>query len=82
MNYCSFDENSDLYIFEYISGGYVCCGCAFHKDHFFTCKNVFRLLIHVYKHVLYGNKVPNEVFQKIYRNILTFKWINKGRIND
>lgn len=72
MSYARFGwDNSDVYVFEHVSGFIQCCGCHLTKDNpdelfgFADLKTARLALEHLDEHVKAGDTVPASTFERI-----------------
>lgn len=70
MSYCRFGE-ADAYIFASTEGGFECCACIIsHPLPFsFTCETEEELLLHITKHRIVGDYIPESVDAELLREI-------------
>lgn len=62
------DYDSDLYIYNDVSGGITCCGCDLEEPNHSTGYNVAtheEMIAHVEKHIKEGDSVPDFVIPRL-----------------
>jgi len=64
MSYCRFGEDSDVYVFEHVDGGWMCCGCWL-DGRSTTTKTRGGMLAHLRKHRLAGHQVPKDAVSRL-----------------
>ena len=69
MSYCRRNEKSDVYMYLNMAGMIECSCCSLAQDGWNSeLSSAREALLHVRKHVLAGDLVPNEVVDKLMRD--------------
>lgn len=63
MAYVRWGEDSNLYIYDHVDGGYECCGCLLEDN--FRAKTLVGILNHVGRHLTHEHKVPSYVIPRL-----------------
>lgn len=66
LNYCRWSDDSDVYVYADVSGGFTCCGCTS------NIPTRSGLIAHLHQHRDRGNRVPDKVFRRLHRELKTF----------
>jgi hypothetical protein len=69
MSYVRFGQDSDVYVFHSVYGGYECCGCHLNPDRGFNSKTISGAIAHLQVHIAAGHKVPQRALIRLrYEN--------------
>ncbi|HEY1707631.1 MAG TPA: hypothetical protein VGG10_05160 [Rhizomicrobium sp.] len=64
MAVCRLGENSDVYVYQSVEGGFDCGGCILGRNNF-NAADENAILEHLKEHRAAGHKVPNEAFREL-----------------
>ena len=66
MSYCRMSEGSDLYIYEDVTDGLMCCGCPLIQPWgSFRCGTPAEMLEHIKEHQAKGDSVPQHAIDRL-----------------
>ncbi len=70
MAYCRFDEDSDVYLYEDVNGGWSCVSCAIEgslTSHgpLVRLDTIDDTISHLKEHIKHGHKVPDKVIAEL-----------------
>ena len=70
MSYCRFSDNSDIYLFDNISGGWECCNCYLGEGGKATnLETRTETIKHLLKHKDAGHKVPTYSIERLVEEL-------------
>jgi hypothetical protein len=67
LSYCRFSDESDVYLYESVSGGFRCCGCCLYEEPGITTP--IEAFGHLWEHRKAGEQVPERAFQLLAKKI-------------
>ncbi len=65
MAICRFGDESDVYVYEDIGGGFTCCGCPIANRADVNVPTASEMIVHLQEHQGLGHKVPAAAFDKL-----------------
>lgn len=68
MSYCRFSNDSDVYVYHTVFGGWDCCGCRINSK-ITIFKSRRDILRHLIKHLKLGHRVPSDAILRLIREI-------------
>ena len=67
MSWVRWGNDSELYIFETVSGKIQCCGCPFDWPRSFEASSLEEIVSHILEHTAAGHRVPKDLINSITR---------------
>lgn len=64
MSYARYGRDSDVYVFQTMSG-FECCGCSLFPDGNFDCLGRAEMIGHLISHRNSGDQVPEEALERL-----------------
>lgn len=68
MSWCRWDAGSDVYVYESVKGGFICCACRLYllleePERDYTCDTAEGMVEHLRAHQKAGDQVPENVWE-------------------
>jgi hypothetical protein len=64
MSYCRWSERSNVYVYDDVSGGTTCCGCALNRGSLNVATHA-EMVAHLREHIAAGHLVPDDVIPEL-----------------
>ena len=64
MAFARFGRDSDVYVYEDISGGFACERCPAVGQQF-RCETAAEMVAHLFQHRVRGQKVPDDAIEQL-----------------
>ena len=68
MSYCRLSGDSDVYVYQSVEGGIVCCFCRLSENspaHSPRFENAEEMLKHLARHIAKGHAVPTYAIERL-----------------
>jgi hypothetical protein len=69
VSYARFSGDSDVYMYESVTGGIVCCACQIRKADFPSYSTRSKAIKHLHNHIKAGYKVPQYAIDRLLEEI-------------